>query len=721
MDRQRLSLGIILVLVLLAGCVPPATPAPPTRPPVEAVAPLSAACPALDGSPGWEPGPYPEHGFPRLKASNANYVTSDANLTLLGNLALFDMVEMVSSRPYWFENSCTGVDTFSVLRGINPDIKLLGLWHSYGFTNPLAFSMTCHPTVRHMYTAYDTANGGGGAWYLEDDGGDLILWPPPMDVQTMLNWSTAQPDASPVNNLGLWWADYASGPNFAGKDWDGLILEAVPVPHSMFGYWWDIDENGLTDFYEAGKGRAFASSEQYAGWNTAFARIASNDPGLVVVTDGGWEPNPTGFDDPQVMLANVNIAEDFGFPTTPAYLNTCASPSSTCPTAPAGAAWWAFHMRQYVEWMDGAATGTGEAGASYLPAMDYYDNIADRTYSGATRWGDYILSFRQYQRFVVGSTLLENGYVQPHAGQYPDWCDECGVVNGATSQTMAGKHWLGCPLAEAENSTGDTLRDVIATGWADLGTDVWTREFEHGLVIVNPTTTSRSVSVGAGWRRILGWYDTGHNNGAIATSVLLQPMDAIVLVRMDGTPTPTPTQTNTPTQTPTPTITQTPTPTRTPTPTWTPTATRTHTPTWTPLATWTPTPTPAGTWTPGPTWTPTGTATATPTATQTPTPTRTPTATAGWTPTPTPTPTRTRTPTPTRTATATSIPIPPTVWPISTSTPTRTPWPTWTPIPTPTPRPTWTPAPTLAPPQHPPWCPLIPFCMSMDWCTTICY
>lgn len=720
MDSKRLGIAFIIILLFLVSCTAP--PAPQFVVDQRGVG-TGGACAILDGSPGYEPGPYPEHQFPRLKASNGNYITSDANYTLLGELALFDLVEMVSSRPFWFDNACTAVDSFTILRGINPDVKLFGVWHSYGFTNPLAFSTTCHPTVRQMFTAYDTANGGGGAWYMEDDAGGLILWPPPLDNQAMLNWSIAQPDANAGNNLGLWWADYVSGASFAGKGWDGVILEAVPVPHSLFGFYWDIDENGLTDFGEVGKGRAYASAQQYAGWNTAFARIATNNPGLVVMTDGGWEPNPTGFDDPQVMLAGVNIAQDFSFPTNSAYLNTCANPNSTCPTAPAGAAWWAFHMRQYVEWMDGAATASDEAGASFVLAVDYYDNISAKTYSGATRWGDYILSEEQYRRFVLGSGLLENGYVQPHAGQYPSWCDECGVIGHTTAKTLAATGWLGCPLDEATNSTGDTLRDMIGVDWADLGTDTWTREFENGLVVVNPTTIARSVSVGAGWQRIMGWYDTGHNNGQVVSSgtVLLQPMDAIVLVRMDdSTPTPTATSTITPTATNTPTITPTPTSTRTPTPTWTPTPTRTHTPTWTPLATWTPTATSTATRTPtallGATYTPTWTPTATPTATAT----NTPTGTATWTPTTTPTATWTPTATGTRTATATSIPVAPTYWPVSTVTPTATKAPTVTPIPTYTPRATWTPAPTLSPPIRPPWCQYIPYCDYMTWCIHIC-
>ena len=719
MDKQRLGFAAIIALLLLAACA---------TPPVSQLAVeqrgvgTGVACAVLDGSIGNEPGPFPDQQFPRLKASNGNYNTADANYGLLGQLALFDIVEMVSSRPFWYDNGCTSVDTFTTLRNINPNIKLFGVWHSYGFNNPYDFSMLCNKTVRDMWTAYDTANGTGGAWYMQDDASIPIIWPAPLDNQVMLNWSIAQPDADASNNLGKWWGDYVSGTNFAGMDWDGVILEAAGVPHASFGYWWDIDENGLTDFYEVGKGRAYDSAQQYAGWNTAFQQIATNNPGLVTMVDGGWQPNPTGINNPPAMMTYVNIAQDFEFPTDVTFLNTCASSGSTCPISAPNNKWWSFHMRQYLTWMDGAGIYADEPGAAYTLMMGYYDNIATKTFSGNVTWGDYIANFRQYQRFVVGSALLDNGYVQPHVGQYPDWCDECGVIGYNTTKSLAATGWLGCPLGEAVNSTGDTMRDVIGINWENLENSVWMREFTNGLVVVNPTTSSQTVTVGPGWRKILGMYDTVHNNGSIVSSTItVGAMDVYVLVRTD-TSTPTPTPTRTPTAIPTDTPTITPTPTRTPTgtATWTPTATRTHTPTWTPLATWTPTATSTATRTPtalpGATYTPTWTPTATPTATAT----NTPTGTAIWTATYTPTATATRTPTPARTPTATSIPISPTYWPISTITPTATKAPTVTPIPTYTPRATWTPAPTLSPPIRPPWCQYIPYCDYMTWCIHIC-
>ena len=294
--------------------------------------------------------------------------------------------------------------------------------------------------------------------------------------------------------------------------------------------------------------------------------------------------------------------------------------------------------------------------------MDYYPTLAARQYSSGVTWGQYIASYRQYQRFIVGSALLDNGYVQPHAGQYPDWCDECGVVNGNTARTIAATGYLNCPVDEARNPAGQTMRQVIATNWQDLDNTAWCREYTNGKVCVNPTTTDQTVTVGAGWKRIRGWYDTAHNNGAtVGTTLVIPAMDAYVLVRNGAaTPTPTPTATSgatptpTPTRTATPTWTWTPTPTATPTRTSTPTVTPTHTATHTWTATSAATNTPTSTATP--TWTPGG-PTATPTATPTRTPTRTPTATA--TPTATRTPTATPTATPTGTPpTATPLPFP---------------------------------------------------------------
>ena len=612
------TVSLVLALVVTA-CFPPAQPSvPPEVTPVEQELPSrgigeGVACTVLDGDAGWEGGPFSPHQFPRLKASNGNYATSDANTTMLNNLQYFDIVELIADRHNWYANSCTTIDTHTYLRQRNPNIKLFGTYHSYGFVDPNVLGPTCNPNVKTMWTAYDTANGASPAssWYMLDSAGQPIGWGTTGSTanQLVLNWSGSQTGFPLGSNLGAWWAAHVDSAAFAdaqcaGVDcWDGVILEAAGVPHQYQGSRWDIDENGVTDFIQGGMGRAGVNAAQYAGWNAALDSIVAGTD-LVTMVDGGWQPNPTGFDNTPVMAGHTDIAQDFAWPTEITYLNTCGgSVYSSCPTGPPAGKYWDFHMRQYVTWMDNG--GTGANTSSYVNAMTTYPEFAAKTFSGATTWGAYVLDYRQYQRFLLGSTLLENGYAQIHAGQTPDWCDECGVnlATGRSEKSMSATGWLGCPLEEAETiGARQTLRQRIASDWTTLSSAVWKREFTNGLVVVNPTTSTQTVWVGPDWKKI--YSPSGavtHNNGAALTSnyLTIGPMDAYMLLRSyDATPTPFWTATPTPTRTPTATA----------TPTWTPggpTATPTRTPTATPTAT--------------PTRTPTATATATPTPTLKPT------------------------------------------------------------------------------------------------------
>lgn len=618
MRRIPTIIAWLLTAALLVACFPPA----PLSVPVEVTPVLpelpsrgfgeGVACAALDGTTGWENGPF-DHQFPRLKASNGNYTTADANTTLLNRLQYFDMVEFVADRHNWYANACTTIDTSAYLRSRNPGIKLFGVYHAYGFVDPDVLAPTCNPNVKSMWTAYDTADGATPAsdWYMLNDTGDPIGWGTTGTTanQLVLNWSGVQPSFPLTNSLASWWAGHVITTTFAeaqcaGVDcWDGVILEAAGVPHQFCQGECDIDENSANDFTQVGMGRAGINAAQYAGWNAAFDSIVAGST-LATMVDGGWQPNPTGFNDTPVMAGHVDIAQDFGWPTDITYLNTCGgSAYSSCPTGPPAGRGWDFHMRQYVTWQDNSGTASNQA--SYVNAMTYYPDFAAKIYSGATTWGSYVTSYVQYQRFLLASTLLENGYAQVHAGQNPDWCDECGVdlATGRSAMTVAATGYLGCPLEEAVNTNGDTLRDVIAVDYATLSNYVWMREFTNGLVVVNPTAIIKTVNVGTGWKKI--YSPSGqvtHNNGAVVSGNLtISPMNAYVLLR-DNNPTPTPFWTATPT----------------PTPTQTPTVT----PTWTPGG-------------------PTATHTATPTHTNTATPTRTPTA----TPTITPTPTHTATPT----------------------------------------------------------------------------
>lgn len=62
---------------------------------------------------------------------------------------------------------------------------------------------------------------------------------------------------------------------------------------------------------------------------------------------------------------------------------------------------------------------------------------------------------------------------------------------------------------------------------------VFRRDFENGIVLVNPTGQSRSVEVESGFRRFQGKQDPKTNNGEPVGTVNLPPRDGIVLIR-DG-------------------------------------------------------------------------------------------------------------------------------------------------------------------------------------------
>ncbi|MBB4661658.1 putative glycoside hydrolase [Conexibacter arvalis] len=183
----------------------------------------------------------------------------------------------------------------------------------------------------------------------------------------------------------------------------------------------------------------------------------------------------------------------------------------------------------------------------------------------------------------------------------------------------------------AENYRDDTWHadfDVdlgAATGAArSVSGGAWTRSFQRGLVVVNPSTSTVRVSFG-------GAYSGSGLQGATAASVA--PKSALILTR-DAAPEPEPRPEPEPTPEPNPTPEPTPEPEPTPTPNPTPEPTPNPTPTPEPEPTPEPNPTP----TPEPTPTPTPEPNPTPTPEPNPTPTPTPEPTPEPTPQPNPTP-----------------------------------------------------------------------------------
>ena len=151
-----------------------------------------------------------------------------------------------------------------------------------------------------------------------------------------------------------------------------------------------------------------------------------------------------------------------------------------------------------------------------------------------------------------------------------------GVAHSASGDAAATRYgWATMLLAGVANSSYAMHPDYTNETWIpeyDLAigeptagesrdlTGVHRRPFSNGLVVVNPTTASVSVSFG-------GSYSGSGLTDASGT--VMAPHSALVLVRsaaVTPSPTPTPEPTATPTPTPAPEPTATPTPTPTPAP-----------------------------------------------------------------------------------------------------------------------------------------------------------
>jgi hypothetical protein len=115
----------------------------------------------------------------------------------------------------------------------------------------------------------------------------------------------------------------------------------------------------------------------------------------------------------------------------------------------------------------------------------------------------------QLFRYALCSCLLNNGYfnyADKSAGYVvPPWFDEY-------------DHKLGMPISDPQTGA-----------WNN---DVWRRDFQYGISMVNPTTSARSVTMEAGFHRISGHQDPATNSGVAATGLLTIPSrDGIILKR----------------------------------------------------------------------------------------------------------------------------------------------------------------------------------------------
>jgi hypothetical protein len=123
-------------------------------------------------------------------------------------------------------------------------------------------------------------------------------------------------------------------------------------------------------------------------------------------------------------------------------------------------------------------------------------------------------------RYGFASTLMNDAYF--------DFSD--GTSDGSIYKTNVV--WFDeYDLAGARNTSwlGNAIDPPQQTPWQN---GVYRRRFQNGMVLVNPRGNgNRTVTIGSGYKRFKGRQDPVHNNGQVATTVVLRDRDGILLVK----------------------------------------------------------------------------------------------------------------------------------------------------------------------------------------------
>lgn len=150
-------------------------------------------------------------------------------------------------------------------------------------------------------------------------------------------------------------------------------------------------------------------------------------------------------------------------------------------------------------------------------------------------------------RYVLASSLMFDGYFNCtndpgfFSNAYPSrsytanwWYDEYSVdlSTGKAVQSLDAKGYLGLPVTEAYNTNDQT--DLLTATLVDNTPKAlrlaWRRDFEHGIVLINPSRTSKDIKLNGSYKKILGVHDPQFNDGSTVTKITLPPQSGIILL-----------------------------------------------------------------------------------------------------------------------------------------------------------------------------------------------
>jgi hypothetical protein len=153
-------------------------------------------------------------------------------------------------------------------------------------------------------------------------------------------------------------------------------------------------------------------------------------------------------------------------------------------------------------------------------------------------------------RFTLASTLLFDGYFAfagndgPWGGDYVStwWYDEYAVdiQTREAIEALEYKGYLGDALGPSFNVANpeQILVDILGVRNESVDfsnrlaeTKVWCRDFENGIVLVNPTDTSMKIDLGETFQKIQGTRDPTFNDDSAVNTIVMSAMSGVILLR----------------------------------------------------------------------------------------------------------------------------------------------------------------------------------------------
>jgi hypothetical protein len=170
------------------------------------------------------------------------------------------------------------------------------------------------------------------------------------------------------------------------------------------------------------------------------------------------------------------------------------------------------------------------ANYTLLEELQLYAGQADDIVDSIQKWLGYDDPRRQARYFATLQRL-------PGAGDLRSmrWGLSLATIAGAYYEAFTFSHDDRLWYDEYDGGVGIRSRDWLwqaLTGPIKLSSGVWRRDFEHGVVLNNSTSSPQRVELGTGYRRLRGTQDPTVNTGATVTSVDLGPGDGLFLVRI---------------------------------------------------------------------------------------------------------------------------------------------------------------------------------------------